>query len=609
MNLATSDSLTHTPSQPQAASGDPSLYPSMDTPLSVSGIKAAAEDPKVAEAFSALHRADILPHLFKVRGQPYSLEDYPQFRQMYADEYVPDTLYMCGRQVGKSLNLSRLEVFDLITIPELQLLYVAPLQQQAHRYSTLYLNEAIQSCPVAVALQDKDILQDLSDSNIMKSIGHQAFSNGAGIQLTYAKTSADRARGIYADIIHFDEIQDQRCDNIPIISESMTASKWGAKVYTGTAKTADNTIEMYWQKSAQCEWVIKCHHCGHWNIPTEAGNVLEMIQATGVHCTRPTCRKQLNVRLGEWVPAYPDRMKDFRGYHIPQIVVPAIVENPHNWAKIVRKVLNNPIANILQEVLGISCSVGSRLITQADIDRQSVLPSIEQLQARLSRYAMTISGVDWGGAEQTSFTVHTIIGITPGGQVDVLWARRFVGYDPDEILSEIAKAHKYYKCTVMGADYGMGFDRNVMLGKHFGIPVVQIMLVRQNKLLSYSPTQGHHRWTVDKYNALTILFLAIKYGRIFFPPQSQFKLYTDDLLSPYVEVTEVGGLTTQHYLRNPAQPDDFAMSLCFATMTALRYNNIDITDLVPPHAFNAREDLSGVPSIVEIDPAEILVGA
>jgi hypothetical protein len=116
----------------------------------------------------------------------------------------------------------------------------------------------------------------------------------------------------------------------------------------------------------------------------------------------------------------------------------------------------------------------------------------------------------------SSFTGHTVIGIRRDGNIAVLWARRFIGFDPDEMLTEIARAHRFYKCAMMAADYGMGFDKNVMLENRFGIVVVQIMLVRQNKLLGYSPTLGQHRWTVDKTTSLEILFLAIKYGKSFY---------------------------------------------------------------------------------------------
>ena len=561
------------------------------------------EQPDTVEQLQGGDRADLLPHLFKIRGQPYSLTDYPQFKSMYGRQYVPDTIYMCGRQTGKSLNLSRSEVLDMLTIPHLQILYVAPLQQQTQRYSTLYMTEAIQSCDVARALQATDMENAQADGKIIKAVHHQAFANGSGIQLTYAKTSSDRARGIYADRIDFDEIQDQLTDNIPIVSESLTASKWGIRRFTGTAKTTDNTIENLWQQSSQSEWAMRCG-CTFWNFPTEEGRVLDMLQADGIHCVK--CGARLNVRDGEWVPAWPDRVDDFLGYHIPQVVVPALVDNPHNWSKITRKLLRLPLPIIMQEVLGISHSLGSRVISQRDIDRQSSLPSVAELQNKLRDYTCTVSGVDWGGAEQSSFTVHTIIGLRRDGKIDVLWARRFIGFNPDEMLSEIARAHKFYKCQMMAADYGMGFDKNVMLEQRFNVSVIQIMYVRQNKLLSYSPTQGQHRWTVDKTTALEILFLAIKYNRIFFPPQGEFKLYTDDLLSPYEEVSESGGFTYRHFVRNPARPDDFCHALNFACMLAMKISGAGFVDLVPKGAFNSEASRSGAPSVVDVDPIDVM---
>jgi hypothetical protein len=526
--------------------------------------------------------------------------------QTYDIEVETDNNFLADLIVShNSMNLSRSELLDCLTIPHFQILYVAPLQSQTQRYSTLYMTEAIQSCDLAKVYQLSELEGTLADSKIVKAVHHQAFANGAGLQLTYAKTSPDRARGIYADRIDFDEIQDQLPDNIPVISESMTASPWGVRRFTGTAKTVDNTIEGLWQRSSQCEWVMKCDACNHWNIPNEAGGILDMIQSDGLHCVR--CGAKLNVRKGEWVAEWPDRMNTFRGFHVSQVIVPAIVESPVKWSKLIRKVLSYPLPILMQEVLGISCSVGARIITQADIDRQSTLVSVPELRKKLGRYVMTVSGVDWGGAEQQSFTVHTIIGIRAEGKIDVIWARRFMGFDPDEVLSEIAKAHRYYGCTMLAADYGMGFDKNIMLEQRFGIQVIQMMFTgSQHKLLSYSPSLGHPRWTVDRTTAMELLFLAIKYGRIFFPPQTEFKIYTDDLLSPYEDVTESGGIASRRFLRNPSKPDDFCMALCFATLLGMKLVNSSIMDLIPKDAFNVGSTDDGPPVQTHINPEDVL---
>jgi len=530
-----------------------------------------------------------------------SLKDHIQFHAMYANEYVADTIFMCGRQVGKSLNLSRIETLDGLSQPELQILYVAPLQSQAYRYSNLYLTEAIKSCELARINQMKALEGVWSNSKILTSIGHQTFANGSGIQLTYAKTSPDRARGIYADVIDFDEVQDQLTDNIPIISQSTKASKWGIRRFTGTAKTSDNTIEALWQNSSKCEWAMKCPHCNSWNIPTMEYRVLDMIQADGMHCVE--CGGKLDVRRGEWVPEEKTRMRTFRGYHIPQVILPFHAENMDNWGKIIRDVMSLPIPVILQEILGISCSQGQRIIDQRIIDRQSVLPDVHTLQGELHRYLFTVGGLDWGGAEQVSFTVHTVLGVCPDGTLDVIWAKRYQGFDPDEMLSDIAKVHAFYGCRALAADYGMGFDKNVMLETRFGLPVIQIQLCRQNSLLNYSPALGHPRWMVDKTTALDLMFMGIKYGRMRFPPKELFESFTRDLLSPYEEVVDTGEFAHRRFVRDPSRPDDFAMALCFGTMLAMKLQHSGITDIIPRNAMPVKP---GRPEFTILDPTEIV---
>lgn len=538
-----------------------------------------------------IQRTDLLPYLFRIKGQPYSLADRPQFSELFARQYVPDTIFMTARQIGKSISLSRSEVFDCISIPHFQIVYVAPLQKQTQRYSTVCLREAVSSCSqVDVPEQE---LQEF-DAQIVTSVSHQTFGNGSGIQLTYAKTSPDRTRGISADRIDFDEVQDQLADNIPIIAEALTDSAWGLRRFTGTAKTTDNIIEALWQQSAMCEWVIRCDACNHWNIPTVDGGVLKMIQPNGPSCAK--CGHLLNVRTGEFIAAHPDRMSLFRGFHIPQIVVPAITENQRKWDRLMYKVLHQDIAMTMQENLGISCSEGQRLITPEDIRRQSTLPTTGELQSRVNDYVMRIGGVDWGVAEQTSYTVHTIIGIRPDGAIHVLYARRFVGFNPEEVLQTIAQAHLYYNCKVTAADYGMGFDKNIMLEHRFGLPIVQIMYCRQIQLMNFNPSMGHPRYTVDRTTALELMFMAIKYGKIHFPPQSEFQTYTDDLLAIYEEVTE-SDIERRYFARNPNHSDDFAHALCFACLAAMRSMDTSILDVVPDLPMTR----VGAPPIIHVD--------
>jgi len=60
-----------------------------------------------------------------------------------------------------------------------------------------------------------------------------------------------------------------------------------------------------------------------------------MIQPGGPSSVK--CKRVLEVRDGRFVHAHRDAFdKGFRGFHIPQIIVPAVVYNPLRWAEIYR---------------------------------------------------------------------------------------------------------------------------------------------------------------------------------------------------------------------------------------------------------------------------------
>ena len=557
--------------------------------------------PKLSDLdLSKVNRSDLLPALFKINSKPYSLDNFVQFKTLFDGDYVPESIYMSGRQVSKSVSLSRYMTMNCLLIPHYQVLYVAPLKEQAARFSTMYLREAIQTCSLAKMLQDREFNRKPAGP-IIKTVAHQAFSNGAGIQLTYAKTSADRARGIFCDELDCDEIQDHLIDNLAIIKQSLTQSEWGIRRYTGTAKTIDNTIEYLWQQSSMSEWAMKCSGCGHWNIPNLDGHILDMIQIDGPCCVK--CGKRLDVTQGQFVPAFPHRVKSFVGYHIPQIIIPNIVNSRRRWDELVNKMLKEPPATFMQEVLGISNSTGARLISMKDIEKCCVLPNVADIQKKLAGYKMTIGGIDWGVAEQTSFTVHTILGIRPDGTMDVVWMKRFAGFDPDEVMTQIVRAHKFYKCQLIAADFGMGFDKNCILAKRYGLPVIQIQYTRQNQFLNYRPLLGYPRWMADKTTALELMFLGIRSGCYHFPPMDEFKTYAEDLLSPYETVSETGGSDIRRFVRNPSSPDDFSHALCFATLAAMRVCGCSVIDLAPELV---ADSLRGLPDPASIDPREML---
>ena len=179
-------------------------------------------------------------------------------------------------------------------------------------------------------------------------------------------------------------------------------------------------------------------------------------------------------------------------------------------------------------------------------------------------------------------------------------------FDTDTILRDIAGNHRFYGCRYLAADFGMGFAQNTMLTHRFNIPVVQINYTRQHQLMTHAPVLGYPRWTVDKITALEIMYWAIRYGRIWFPPKDESDAFTQDLLSPYEEIRNVQGLESRMFTRNPNMPDDFAHALCFALMVALRVTGDSLLSAVPVGAMGADTNSVGDPVRDTIDPREAL---
>lgn len=160
-------------------------------------------------------RADIAQRLLYLDGHPFSLDDYPFYVPIYNGEYQ-GLLLKCGRQVGKSVSLCNFTIAESIGIPHFRTLYVAPSQEQTQRFSNTRLAKTVHYSPL---VQRHFISSEFSDRTMLRM-----FKNGAEVALSYACDNPDRARGISADRLCFDEIQDILYEPVvPVLNECFDA--------------------------------------------------------------------------------------------------------------------------------------------------------------------------------------------------------------------------------------------------------------------------------------------------------------------------------------------------------------------------------------------------
>lgn len=471
----------------------------------------------------------LLPLCLTLNGKPYELSDHYPFSPMFRTAMPKKLLLKTGRQVSKSTSVAALGVMTSNAIPYFKTLYVMPRYEQVRRFSNNYVRPFI----------DRSAVRSLwSGTSVENSVLQRTFRNLSMMLFSFALLDADRVRGVSADAMYLDEVQDMDPDHIPIIREAMSHSDFGLERLTGTPKTLDGAVETNWGASSQAEWFIPCYSCGRWNIPSMEFHVFAMIgelrdniseRNPGTVCHY--CRKPIFPRHGHWVHRYPERRWSFAGYHVPQIIMPLHYAKREKWAELLAKQRgwgNTTHAMFCNEVLGESIDSGQKLISKTQLQAAAVLPWQNNpnrpdatMMSQLDNYKLRVLGVDWGGGgeEGVSFTTMCVLGLTPAGQIHCLWGKRLIA-SQEHLREAVELLHwvQAFRCHLVAHDYtGAGVVREtVMVQAGFDLERVmamQYVRAASSNLLKFVPpsvlhNRGHYR--IDKTRSLLYTFQAIK---------------------------------------------------------------------------------------------------
>ena len=383
---------------------------------------------------------------FSFEGRKYLLPIY--------DTPAKRVLLQCGRQVEKSTTLGNIT----LTYAMLRSLLVSPTQQQTETFSRDRSSTPIELSDTLTAFSKGD--------NTKNNVLYKKFLTGSDVTFRYAFLHADRVRGISADMLLLDEIQDILTEVIPVIEEALAHSPFQILRYSGTPKSLDNTISYYWEQfSTKNEWVIPCAGCNKWNVIEMAS-----LGDKGLICTK--CGRPIHsdhpraqwasMRSKEWL-ANPPISRPFEGYRIPQCIAPWI-----NWSSILDKRKRYSPAQFYNEVLGLGYDSGHKPITRDMLVSTCTNRSMADAH-RFADRADVYMGVDWGTGEN-SYTVMTI-GCYIKDRFHILKCKRFEGEEsnPETTVRIICDHINRFNVKIVGTDYGGGFDRNDKLIREFGV--------------------------------------------------------------------------------------------------------------------------------------------
>lgn len=509
--------------------------------------------------------------ILSLKGKPLSFDRYMPWKTIY-DVMPKFMLLIAGRQIGKSVSLGGRAVTQSVVKSHFNSLYVTPFQEQAKRFSKAYLDPFMDSPLVRKHFKMKGL-----QSNVLEKV----FSSGSRIYLSYAQDErdADRIRGIMADQLMYDEVQDVVIPALPAIFETMSASEYGYKILSGTAKSTSNTIELLWQTTCKFEWVMKCDHCNYYNIPDTYANCLKICaNPEGPSCIR--CGKVIDVTKGQWIATRP-HMKDDIGFHLPQFIMSANTSK-NKWPSMFQKVkqaqnygIYSP-AKLSNEVFGISTDLAGRALSVRDaMDCCNPLIASYYDSTPQNKYNYIIMGVDWSVSSSTqSFTVASVFGFKSDGKMELLYAEKFQGIDILAQVDRMEKLFHQYNCSLIASDRGVGVVQVQTLQRRLGFKkVIPINYVSSKVSVSWNSKSFF--LAADRTRAIDDVVMKIKQGidRFETPCYELTKNIWKDALNIYEEETSVH---TRVYRHHPEEPDDWIHSCVFAYL-GYRYLTGDYT--------------------------------
>lgn len=503
--------------------------------------------------------SELATALLELKGKPLAFKKYKPFKEIY-DIDPPMLIGKAGRQIGKSVGIAGITTIKSISQPYFNSLYIAPLSQQTKRFSNMYMDMFMASPLIA---------KHYKDTTTVKNVFEKSFTTGSVVYLGYAQdeSDADRIRGIMADSLTVDEVQDISYDALPPIFEILSASEYKYKRLFGTSKSTSNTLEYLWLKSSQLEWVMKCHKCGKWTVPYDYETCFKICSnPEGPACVY--CDAVINVEDGMWASMNQNEKRTI-GFHLPQFCMSANT-GPAAWTDLYEKIHNgvySPV-KIANEVFGIATDLAGKSITMKDAQdcSNNSKPAFEKLWPKDSRGILNVVlGVDWSvtGSDK-SFTVISILGYDASGKCYLLYSERLQGSDILTQTERVKELFHAFNCQVIASDRGVG--------------VVQVQLLQQvlghNRVVpvQYVSAKTKLRWdsvgaflAADRTQAIDNVLMKIRYGRERFetPCWNIMETFWKDALAIFEEETAAGKRVYRHH---PDEPDDWLHSVVFGNI-------------------------------------------
>jgi len=514
-------------------------------------------------------KSDWISKLIYLDGKPFSFKGRDYLFPIYNTKYKKKLL-LCGRQVEKTTSLANEIIIQSVLTPYLKTLYISPSHLQSRQFSNGKLRPWIEDSPI--------ISKYFLNSSTSAQVFERGLSNGSMCWIRSAFLNADRARGLSADLLCLDEVQDLLTSNIQVIEECLSHAEDPQEILSGTPKSLDNPIQQHWDISSQCEWLVPCdHHIPqHWNYLDE-----KCLGKDGPICNK--CGNRIDPKNGKWIAF--SNTRDLIGYRISQLMVPWY-QNPDKWKELLYKHTHLSKGVFYNECLGISFDSSSKPITRTELVSccSSTHPFRYQPDGWTKRMEI-FAGIDWGegtdGSEKSekgrlkhaSYTVLSLGTYLSPKSFHYFYYKRFEGKEahPTFCVDEIIRILRAFNVRCVGSDWGHGWGVNSRLEEVFGVhKIIQFQHVGiQGERKKYN--EAGNRYQLSRTEVMSDFFSSIKKQEIVWPNWEASKDFLCDIENIYAEYTDQKALKYDHRASNP---DDACHSSIYCREAADNYYGI-----------------------------------
>lgn len=513
--------------------------------------------------------------LFFIKGKPLNFRDHFPMLPFFKTKRPRRTVYTCGRQLGKSMSLAGSGVLRSRIIGNYDILGIQPRYDQIKRFSTLYVGPMLDNSPVKGWLMD-----GTRESSIMQ----RAIGGGGTLHYSHAFLSPDASRGFSVQELNIDEAQDITNSFIPVLEEVLSAqTEFGFRMFTGTPKSVENTLNAQFLQSSMAYIHIVCEHCNYENIANKENHIYKMIGKKTCVCAK--CGRPLNLFKMKFVHHHPERRNKYEGYHISQVTHPLHANYPEKWAELVDKLEDPNYSEVTfeNEILGIASEHNNTPLSEAELRDacdSNTFNNLISATAMCKKANMKVLGVDWSGFgdDGTSTTVAAIVASFPGSDVlRVLYVERLnLGADAVAEATRLRTVFNKSGCEFFAHDFtGAGTIREALIsqmgiGRKKFIPFDLVHAPVRKKIISfYKPSDGGRScYSMDKTRSLMVFYQMIKAGKIIFPKWEESKHILKDLLNIMYEPRHnPRGADFTLMDKVPGTSDDATFAINFACST------------------------------------------